>query len=94
MARDVLTRTGGSAPPPTDPDPFGPLDEGPMRRELRRQIARLEREFARVKGVLAPWELERTTPRRGPALLDAGALEQIRDELLDALRMLRARLDR
>jgi hypothetical protein len=87
----VITRANGSPPPPIDLDERGSLDEGPMRGELRRQIARLEREFARLKAILAPWEQERATPRRGPALLDAAALEQVRDELLRALRALGAR---
>lgn len=65
-----------------------------MRGELRRQIGRLEREFARLKAVLVPWGGERATPRRGPALLDAGSLEQVRDELLRALRILEARRKR
>jgi hypothetical protein len=64
-----------------------------MRGDLRRQIAWLEREFGRLKTVLAPWELDRATPRRGPALLDSASLEQIRDELVSALRTLRARFD-
>jgi hypothetical protein len=89
----VLSDAGGLTPPPIDFDQLWALDEGPMRGDLRRQIGRLEREYSRLKGLLAPWELDRATPRRGPALLDAGALEQIRDELLLALRTLQARLE-
>jgi hypothetical protein len=90
----VHTRSSGFSPPPIDLDELFSLDEGPMRGDLRRQIARLEREYARLKAVLAPWELNRATSRRGPALLDAASLEQIRDELLSALRTLSARLER
>jgi hypothetical protein len=94
VANTVLLDTSGSSPPPVDLDQLWSLDEGPMRGDLRRQIGRLERDFARLKGVLAPWEQGRATPARGPALLDARALEEIRDELLFALRALQARLDR
>jgi hypothetical protein len=89
----VLTSASGFSPPPIDLDELFSLEEGPMRGDLRRQIARLEREFARLKAIVAPWELDRATPLRGPALLDAGSLEQVRDELLCALRALSARLD-
>ena len=64
-----------------------------MRRELRRQIARLEREIVRIKSRLAPWELPRLTPSRGPALLDAATLETIRDELVEVLATLRRRFE-
>jgi hypothetical protein len=89
----VLISASGFSPPPIDLDELFSLEEGPMRGDLRRQIARLEREFARLKAILGPWELDRATPLRGPALLDAGSLEQVRDELLCALRTLQARLD-
>jgi hypothetical protein len=55
-----------------------------MRKELRRQIAKLERDIAQMKAVVGPWEMARVTPRRGPALLGAEPLEQVRDELLAA----------
>ena len=93
MTQRVLTGAGGSPPPPIDLDQLWSVDEGPMRGDLRRQIAWLEREFGRLKNVLAPWEIARATPRRGPALLDAASLEQVRDELVSALRALRARFD-
>jgi hypothetical protein len=63
-----------------------------MRRELRRQIARLERDVARMKAIVGPWELQRVSSTRGPALLGAEALERIRDELLTAHRLLQRRL--
>jgi hypothetical protein len=63
-----------------------------MRRELRRQIGRLERELTRLKAIVAPWELgDRATELRGPALLNAASLERIRDELLAAAHALQAR---
>jgi hypothetical protein len=64
-----------------------------MRGELRRQIARLEREITRMKSIAAPWEPRRPSRSHGPALLSAGALEAIRDELLDALATLRRRFE-
>ncbi len=67
------------APPPAEP----PVDEGPMRRELLRQIAQLDEQLgARPAGPVSG----RTTPRRGPAVQSNAELEQIRDELLVALR--------
>jgi hypothetical protein len=63
-----------------------------MRRDLRRQIGRLERELTRLKAIAAPWELrDRATELRGPALLDAASLERTRDELLAAARALQSR---
>jgi hypothetical protein len=89
----VATSTHGSGTPPPPVFDAAPVAEGPMRRELRRQIARLERELARLKLVIAPWEIDRVTPSRGPALLDAAALESVRDELLTALATLRRRFE-
>jgi hypothetical protein len=90
-----LTSTGGGASrPPIDLDALLAVDEGPMRGDLRRQIAHLERELSRIKAVLAPWEFRRTTPLRGPAVLTSASLEEIRDELLDAVRAIRDRLAR
>jgi hypothetical protein len=89
----VATSTHGSGTPPPPVFDERPVAEGPMRRELRRQIGRLERELARLKLVIAPWEIDRVTPPRGPALLDAAALEAVRDELLTALATLRRRFE-
>lgn len=76
--------SGAAAPPPTDLDGMLAVDEGPMRGELRRQIASLEREMSQFKALYEPWHRRRTTADRGPALLSACALERIRDEMLDA----------
>jgi hypothetical protein len=74
---------GGAAPPPAPPvEPV--VDEGPMRRELLRQIALLDADLATQNRYPLP---ERTTARRGPAILPTAALERIRDELLDALKL-------
>jgi hypothetical protein len=65
--------------PPVAPDA---VDEGPMRRELLRQIAQLETDLsATVPG----WEPTCTTPKRGPAMAPTSGLEALRDELLRAL---------
>jgi hypothetical protein len=53
-----------------------------MRRELLRQIALLDGDLAARNPHPAP---ERTTARRGPAILPTADLERVRDELLDAL---------
>ena len=70
-------------------------DERAARRDLRDQIARLERELARELAESFP---RREPPRRdrsasaqaGPRLLTLGQLERIRDELADRLASLRA----
>jgi hypothetical protein len=68
--------------PPTD-IVVPPVDEGPMRRELMRQIAVLDAALAaRTPGLAS----ERTTPRRGPAVQPTRELELIRDELFAALK--------
>lgn len=71
--------------PPAPPAPGQLVDEGPMRRELLRQIAALDEELTLWLVRTRPWHCARTTPRRGPALLETAALEQIRDELLAAI---------
>jgi hypothetical protein len=91
MAARTKTRDG--APPPTDvppapplapPDPPPAIDEGPMRRELLRQIALLDADLGARTTHAPPG---RTTDCRGPALLPTVQLERIRDELLAALRV-------
>jgi hypothetical protein len=73
--------TGGAAPPPAAPS-ADPVDEGPMRRELLRQIAQLETELSARR---PDWSPTCTTPKRGPALQPTAELERLRDELLAAL---------
>lgn len=58
------------------------LDEGPMRRELARQIAALEGTINRLVVDNAPSRPAQTSPTRGPAILSTAELEQVRDELL------------
>lgn len=70
-------------PPPPSCTPPWPIDEGPARHELRRQIARFERILAELSVLLG----EPCSPinrSRGPALLATRELESIRDELLTA----------
>ena len=70
------------------------VDERAARRDLRDQIARLERELARALTEAFP---RREPPRRGrsasaqagPRLLSLGQLERIRDELADRVESLR-----
>jgi hypothetical protein len=69
--------------PPMAPPATPPVDEGPMRRELLRQIAMLDVELAALSRA---WPGDPASPRRGPALLDTAELERIRDELVAALR--------
>ncbi|WP_354698839.1 hypothetical protein DSM112329_04537 [Paraconexibacter sp. AEG42_29] len=78
--RTIPPSDAGAPPaPPAAPDP---IDEGPMRRELLRQIGQLEVELsARVPG----WEPTCVTPRRGPAMPPTSELEALRDELMQAL---------
>ena len=70
-------------------------DERAARRDLRDQIARLERELAAVAAAAFP----RAEPARagrpasaqaGPRLLTLGQLERIRDELADRVEALRS----
>src|SRR5712691_3941242 len=77
--------TGGAVPPPPVEPPLVPVDEGPMRGDLRRQIAELERRLTRLVAAACPWEPRQTSPHRGPALLQAADLERIRDELVGAI---------
>ena len=84
---------GGSPPlPPVDLPDFH-VDEGPMRAELRRQIARLEQELTALVVASCPWEPRQANPVRGPAVQSGASLEQIRDELLAALQTLSRRIE-
>ena len=69
--------------PPAAPPAAPPVDEGPMRRELLRQIALLDVELAARSPA---WATDPASPRRGPALLETAELERVRDELVAALR--------
>jgi hypothetical protein len=83
--------TGGSDRlPPIDDLPG--LDEGPMRRELVRQIAALEGTLSRLVVNNAPHRPARTSPTRGPAILSTAELEQVRDELLAEIARLRGEI--
>lgn len=74
------------APPAEPPDLESWLtDQGPMRSELLRQIAQLDDELGQLTARVRPFAPVRTTPRRGPRLLDTEDLERIRDELVVAI---------
>lgn len=77
----------GGAPPPALP-PGVAADEGPMRRELMRQIEQLEGDIAALGGQIDGFAIVAASPQRGPAVLATAQLEQVRDELIAA----RARL--
>ncbi|MCW3017755.1 MAG: hypothetical protein JWN10_63 [Solirubrobacterales bacterium] len=74
----------------------GQIDERGARAALRAQIARLERELSatvaeRFPYVAAP-EAATGSAASAPRLLDLGALEQVRDELVARTQELRARV--
>lgn len=78
-----MMRSSIARPPPPPSSPPRPIDEGPSRRELRRQIARFERILAELS-VLRGEPCSPINLSRGPALLATRELESIRDELLAA----------
>jgi hypothetical protein len=83
VTRTPTRKSGGSdAPPPTQAPP-AKTDEGPMRRELLRQIAVLDADLAARTPLSGQ---ARVTAPRGPALQTTEQLERIRDELLRAPR--------
>lgn len=88
----IRTREREVAPPPSLPplDLIG-TDEGPMRRELLRQIALLEQELTTEIVRERLWATHRANPRRGPGRMGTGELESIRDELVDALATIHGR---
>jgi len=75
---------GMGARPPLPPILDLPgVDEGPMRRDLKRQIKALEQEIADFAIENCPYESFSASPVRGPAVLTNAQLEQVRDELLE-----------
>jgi hypothetical protein len=86
-------RLGDSLPPPSPPVDLALVDEGPMRRELLRQIALLEQELTTEIVRERLWATHRANRRRGPALQDTAALESIRDELVEAISAIHRRED-
>jgi hypothetical protein len=83
--------------PPDDrrPERFEELlsaDEGPMRRELMRQIAALELKLSKFRRDHAPYDRLPEMLQRGPALLSTEQLEQVRDELLELINDLQGRV--
>lgn len=84
---------GGAPPAPPEDLPSFDVDEGPMRSELRRQIAALETELTTVVARSCPWEPRTVNASRGPAVQSGANLEQIRDELLASLHDLCRRIE-
>ena len=83
------------APNDKRPERFEELlsaDEGPMRRELMRQIAALELKLSRFRRDHAPFEQLPELLQRGPALLTTEQLEQVRDEMLQLVDDLQGRI--
>jgi hypothetical protein len=81
----VAPADGDGRPPPELPGFAVGVDEGPMRRDLLRQIRWLEQDYAAACAARLPQPTDAANPGRGPALLSAAQLEQVRDELLSAL---------
>lgn len=81
----------GAGPPAPPIDAGTAVDEGPARRELRRQIALLEHDRQQIVLATCPWTAPAAaTGRSGPRLLSAADLVVVRDELLAAIEELRA----
>lgn len=96
MASKIINKPpvqGGAPPAPPEDLPSFNVDEGPMRSELRRQIAALETELASVIARSCPWEPRTVNASRGPAVQCGANLEQIRDELLASLHDLCRRIE-
>lgn len=81
--RERILPPADNGAPPAPPQAPEPVDEGPMRRELLRQIGELEVQLSASR---PGWEPTCTTPKRGPAMAPTRELEALRDELMQALR--------
>jgi hypothetical protein len=80
MSSKSESRGDGGGEPPLER--LLTAEEGPMRRELLRQIAVLEARLSGLQVEEAMWQPVPAAPRRSPALLATDQLEQVRDELL------------
>lgn len=80
--RERILPPADDGAPPAPPQAPDPIDEGPMRRELLRQIGELE---LRLSAASPGWEPTCTTRKRGPAMPPTSELEALRDELMQAL---------
>lgn len=84
MIRTTDRDTSGGGQPPLPPILDLPgVDEGPMRRDLKRQIEQLEQEIANFHVENCPYEAFTASPVRGPVVLSNEQLEQVRDELTE-----------
>lgn len=91
--RGGADRTGAGGAPPLPPDLDAlPVDEGPMRGELMRQIEALEATLARFITENCPYEELPVMAQRGPVVLTTEQLEYVRDELLAVQRALHDRV--
>jgi hypothetical protein len=89
--RSEVPADGGAG----DLPPFDllPVDEGPMRRDLLRQIRQLEEELAQFIVDNCPFEPPIvSSPTRGPGIMSNADLEQIRDEMLETRAALHERI--
>jgi hypothetical protein len=96
LNRSTTAGAGGAPPPPARLEELLVADEGLARAELRRQIARLERELAGLFASAFPrkqieWGV---APAGGPRLLGVGELERVRDALATRVAEARGTLDR
>ena len=96
LDRSTTTASHGSPPPPATPRRAAGRRRAPARAELRRQIAKLERELAGLFASAFPrkqieWGI---APAGGPRVLGVGELEQVRDALATRVAEARGTLDR
>jgi hypothetical protein len=70
------------------------VDEAAARRDMREQIARLERDLGIAIAGASPWVIagEPVTAFAGPRLLSLGELEAVRDSLADRLSAVRGEI--
>jgi hypothetical protein len=76
--------TGGGGAPP-DEALLRPLDEGPGRRDLLRQIAALERRLSELAVAHSVWLETAAAEERAPSVLSMEELELVRDRLYTAI---------
>lgn len=91
--RELAVALHSASPPPLLALGTG-TDERGARRELRRQIARLEAELASYPRELQPPPAPEVRPHHGGRVASAAELERTRDELLDRIAAVREATER